>query len=57
NSNDPRMVEQIAKETGATSGGTLYVESLSKADGPAPTYLKMLKYNINLLTTAMAKNG
>lgn len=57
NSNDPRMVEQIAKETGATSGGTLYVESLSKADGPAPTYLKMLKYNIDLLTTAMAKNG
>lgn len=57
NSNDPRMVDQIAKETGAISGGTLYVESLSAADGPAATYLKMLKYNIDLLTAAMAKNG
>jgi zinc/manganese transport system substrate-binding protein len=57
NSNDPRMIEQIAKETGAVAGGTLYVESLSKSDGPAPTYLKMLKYNIDLLAAAMARNS
>lgn len=57
NSNDPRMVDQIAKETGATSGGTLYVESLSAADGPASTYLKMLKYNIDLVAAALQKNS
>ena len=57
NSNDPRMVQQIAKETGASSGGTLYVESLSPPDGPAPTYLKMLKSNIDALVAAMSKSG
>ncbi|MBS0249929.1 MAG: zinc ABC transporter substrate-binding protein, partial [Proteobacteria bacterium] len=40
NSNDSRLVSQIAKATGAQPGGELYVEALSKADGPAPTYAK-----------------
>jgi zinc/manganese transport system substrate-binding protein len=57
NSNDPRLVTQIAKETGAQPGGTLYVESLSPPDGPAPTYLTMLKYNIDLLVAAMSKQS
>ncbi len=57
NSNDPRLVQQIAKETGAQSGGTLYVESLSTPEGPAPTYLKMLKSNIDALVAAMSKSG
>jgi zinc/manganese transport system substrate-binding protein len=57
NSNDPRLIQQIARETGATAGGTLYVESLSPADGPAATYLTMLKYNIDLLVAAMMKQG
>ncbi|MDB6452938.1 metal ABC transporter substrate-binding protein [Falsirhodobacter sp. 20TX0035] len=34
---------QIARETGAEYGGVLYVDSLSKADGPVPTYLDLLK--------------
>lgn len=34
---------QIARETGARYGGVLYVDSLSKADGPVPTYLDLLK--------------
>jgi len=36
---------QVAKETGARYGGVLYVDSLTSADGPAPTYLKLLQYN------------
>jgi len=36
---------QVAKETGARYGGVLYVDSLTGADGPAPTYLKLLEYN------------
>ncbi|SEB93988.1 metal ABC transporter substrate-binding protein [Rhodobacter sp. 24-YEA-8] len=35
--------EQVARETGASYGGVLYVDSLSTADGPVPTYLDLLK--------------
>jgi len=35
--------EQVARETGADYGGVLYVDSLSEADGPVPTYLDLLK--------------
>lgn len=34
--------EQVARETGATFGGVLYVDSLSEVDGPVPTYLDLL---------------
>jgi manganese/iron transport system substrate-binding protein len=34
---------QVARETGATYGGVLYVDSLSLADGPVPTYLDLLR--------------
>ncbi len=54
NSNDSRLVSQIAKATGAQPGGELYVESLSKADGPAPTYVKMFRYNVDQLSKAFA---
>jgi zinc/manganese transport system substrate-binding protein len=57
NSSDPRMVQQIARETGAQAGGTLYVEALSGPDGPAPTYPKMFKYNLDQLILAMQKTG
>lgn len=35
--------KQVARETGASYGGELYVDSLSDADGPVPTYLDLLK--------------
>ncbi|PIE09732.1 MAG: iron ABC transporter substrate-binding protein [Rhodobacterales bacterium] len=35
--------EQVARETGARYGGVLYVDSLSQADGPVPTYLDLLR--------------
>ena len=46
-SNKPQL--QVAKETGAKFAGVFYVDSLSPADGPAPTYLKLLEYNVNTL--------
>ena len=55
NSNDPRLVKQIANATGAEPGGELYVEALSEADGPAPTYAKMFTYNVDLLANALTK--
>ncbi len=39
--NDP--AEQVARETGAAFGGVLYVDSLTEADGPVPTYLDLLR--------------
>jgi zinc/manganese transport system substrate-binding protein len=47
NSNDPRLVRQIASATDAQPGGKLYAEALSTADGPASTYVKMFRYNLD----------
>ena len=57
NSNDPRLVKQVAKATGAEPGGELYVESLSKTKGPAPTYEKMFRYNVEQISGAMSKSS
>jgi len=35
--------EQVARETGARYGGVLYVDSLSEAGGPVPTYIDLLR--------------
>lgn len=43
--------EQVARETGVAYGGVLYVDSLSEADGPVPTYLDLLK----VTSTTVAK--
>lgn len=56
NANDPRLIQQIAKETGAKLGGTLYPEALSAADGPATSYVKMIRYNVKLLKAGMLTN-
>ncbi|WP_462381381.1 metal ABC transporter substrate-binding protein [Pseudomonas sp. Marseille-QA0892] len=56
NSNDPRLVQQIAKATGAQPGGELYVESLSDADGPAPTYETMFRHNVDTMVKAMKQD-
>lgn len=40
-----KPMKQVAKETKARFGGVLYVDSLTGADGPAPTYLKLLETN------------
>ena len=55
NSNDPKLVNQIAGATGAKAGGELYVESLSDKNGPASTYLKMFRYNVDQVSTAFGK--
>lgn len=38
-----KPARQVARETGARYGGVLYVDSLSTADGPVPTYLRLLE--------------
>jgi manganese/iron transport system substrate-binding protein len=39
----PAPAEQVARETGAKYGGVLYVDSLTEADGPVPTYIDLLR--------------
>lgn len=56
NITNPRLVEQIASETGIKVGGTLYSDALSKADGPAATYIDMMKNNIATITGAILGN-
>lgn len=53
NMSDPRLVQQIADETGLTLGGELFADALSAAEGPAPTYIDMFKHNVGLLAPAM----
>lgn len=51
---DPRLIEQIAKDTGVKVGGTLYSDALSEAGGPAATYVDMMRANAKTLTEALA---
>ena len=54
NITDGRLLEQIAKETGASIGGTLYPGALSGPDGPAPSYLEMMRHNAMTLAQALS---
>ncbi|MEP9372268.1 metal ABC transporter substrate-binding protein [Mesorhizobium sp. KR1-2] len=47
--------KQVARETGATYGGVLYVDSLSDPDGPVPTYLDLLRVTTETVTKALVK--
>jgi len=53
---DPRAMQQVAAETGASIGGTLYGDALSKPGGDADTYLKMLRHDVATLKAGMMKN-
>ncbi|WP_442797146.1 metal ABC transporter substrate-binding protein [Pantoea vagans] len=44
-----KPARQVARETGAHYGGMLYVDSLSNAQGPVPTYLDLLKVTTETL--------
>ena len=46
--------QQVARETGASYGGMLYVDSLSAADGPVPTYLDLLRIDAETIANALA---
>ena len=50
---DSRLIERIRSESGAQIGGTLYSDALSKADGPAPSYVQMMRTNLDALRQAL----
>lgn len=50
---DPRLIAQIGRETGVKPAGELFSDSLSDAQGPAPTYVAMMRANTAALTQAI----
>ena len=44
---------EVAKSSGSVFGGTFYVDSLSEPDGPAPTYIDLLRHNVGLITEGL----
>jgi manganese/iron transport system substrate-binding protein len=50
-----RAAKQVARETGARYGGVLYVDSLSAASGPTPTYLDLLKVTVETIAKGFGK--
>ena len=57
NISDPRLMRRIAQESGAKIGGELFSNSLSPPNGPAATYIAMMKHNIIELKKALAPNS
>ncbi len=53
NMTDGRMAKMLARETGAVVGGTVYSDALSPPNGPAASYLAMLRHNTTLFARAM----
>ena len=47
--------EQVARETGATYAGVLYVDSLTEADGPVPTYLDLLRVTAETIAEGLTE--
>ena len=49
----PKPAEQVSRETDARYGGVLYVDSLSPADGPVPTYLDLLRVTVTTIVEGL----
>lgn len=52
-----KPMQQVVEATGAAFGGTLYVDSLSEADGPVPTYLDLIRYDATTIVDALTGSG
>ena len=47
--------KQVARETGAAYGGMLYVDSLTEADGPVPTFLDLLRVTTQTVAAGLTR--
>lgn len=48
-----KPMQQVVDATGARFGGTLYVDSLSAADGPVPTYLDLIRHDADVIVEGL----
>jgi len=46
-------MQQVVEATGASFGGTLYVDSLSEADGPVPSYLDLIRHDVDTIVAGL----
>ncbi|GGB91633.1 metal ABC transporter solute-binding protein, Zn/Mn family [Cellulomonas carbonis] len=53
----PTAQVQVARETGARFAGVLHVDSLTTADGPAPTYLDLLRHDVDVVVAGLTGEG
>ncbi len=54
NISDPRVLERVAKDTGAKIGGTLFADALSVPGTQADTYLKMFELNVSTIVAGIS---
>jgi len=47
--------EQVARESGARFAGNLFVDSLSEPDGPVPTYLELLEFDVRMIAEGLSR--
>lgn len=50
---NPRLIEQIASEAGVTVAATLYTDALGEPGSDGDTYIKMVRYNVSTMVTAL----
>ena len=48
-----RAMRQVAEASGAKFGGVLYVDSLSESDGPVPTYLELIRHDVDVIVRGL----
>jgi zinc/manganese transport system substrate-binding protein len=53
NITNPRLLEQVSRETGAAIGGVLFSDALSPPGGPAATYVDMMRHNGGTIASAL----
>ena len=53
---EPSAAGEVARDTATNPGPPLYSDALSRPDGPAPTYIRMIEYNTAALKHGMLKN-
>lgn len=53
----PKLATQLASDAGASVGKPIYSDALSKAEGPASSYIDMMHYNVEQFKEAMLLNG
>ena len=54
NISDPRVLERVARDSGAVVGGTLYADALSLPGTQADTYLKMFEHNVSTIVKGIS---
>ncbi|MBE2262676.1 MAG: metal ABC transporter substrate-binding protein [Burkholderiaceae bacterium] len=56
NMSNPKLIEQLAKDTGVAVGARLYADALSSAGQPGSSYLLMMRHNVAQLAAGMKLN-